>query len=334
MSTESPPLVEDISHFVDTPFCPQRTYTEILRALAARNWVKKNRDRGVKSMSLEERACYNQLVLLETFEVAAVVEWLRLAKRTSSRGPNNIVWIQGHAATGKSTLALEAAAAFCDPDSIGHMAVLSESEISYAHVPVAIISGADNHLAGVQSAACEWLGLGAGRSGDDSGTRFAEMLTRCRTRVLIIDDMQTIRGGARAVHALRVLLNKLPTVVIAISLPPRELDERSLATELISGSPAAQQHRSRMRILRLGSTSHMRFDDFAFHVSRRLSQFKLLNPCHQEQEIIEYLWAQSSKVERVKTPGQIYNLLGGVASAAVGCEEAVTLPAVMAATCD
>jgi len=244
------------------------------------------------------------------------------------------VWIQGPATSGKTTLALEASAAFCDPDSIGQLAEPSEDEITYAHIPIAIVGGQDNQMAGLQSGACEWLGQGPGRSGDESGTRFAEMLTRCRSQVLIIDDLQSVRGGEKSAHSLRVLLNKMPTLLIVISLPPHELDTSSVATLLTGDSHAAQQLRRRMTVLRLGKIVHVDFDAFAYDVKRYLRQFKLLHACHQDEDIIEYLWEQSRRVERVETLAQICNLLAGVAAEAVGREEAVTLPAVMAATCE
>ncbi len=325
---------EGASYFIDSPLKPTRSYTEVLRHMAARDWVKRNRDRDVKSMSREERDCFNRLVLLEMAEVAAVLKRLRRAEKTSSQGANNVVWIQGPAAAGKTTVALEAAAAFCDPDSVGHLAVPSEDQISYAHIPVAIIAGQGNQMAGLQSGACEWLGQGPGRSGDDSGTRFAEMLTRCRTRVLIIDDLHAVKGGSSSVNSLRVLLNKVPTLLVLVSLPPHEPRESNVATALTEDSYAAKQFRVRTTVLRLGKIVHVDFDAFADNVRRRLKQFKLLNPCPQEEDIIEYLWVQSKSVERVETLAQVYNLLSGVAAQAVGCEEAVTLPSVMEATCD
>jgi len=311
-----------------------RNYPEMLRFMAARQWVNVNRKRPTTSMTNAERDCFNQLVMLDTPEVRAVQQRLCLAQKAASRGANEFIWIQGTATIGTSSTALEAAAAFCHPNSVGHLPEPSEQEISYANVPVAYVAAGNTYMAGLQAAACEWLGQSPGRSGNDSGTLLAEMLARCGSRVFIFDDIQAVRGGNESVNSLRVLLGKLPTLVIFISLPPEEDKGENLAKHLSGSSTVAKQIKRRTRILRLSRPKDTDFNTYSNSVRRRIRQFKLLRPCPQEDDVIHFLWSQRNKVERANTLAQVYSLLAEVAALAVGQAESITLPAVMAATHD
>ena len=306
----------------------------MLRYMAARQWVNVNRSRATTSMTNAERDCFNQLVMLDTPEVSAVKERLRLAQKAVSRGANEILWIQGPATIGKSSTALEAAAALCHPNSVGHLPKPSEQEISYANVPIAYIAAGNTYMAGLQAAACEWLGQSPGRSGNDSGTLLAEMLARCGSRVFIFDDIQAVKGGHESVNSLRVLLGKLPTLIILISLPPEEDRGENLAKYLSGSSTVAKQITRRARTFRLSRTEDIDFKTYSKSVRRRIRQFKLLKPCPQEDDVIDFLWSQRKKVDRVNTLAQVYSLLSEVAALEVGQDEVITLAAVMAATYD
>lgn len=330
------PLRKDVLALglVTPPIRVPREYGEARRYMQARRWVLDKCPVDVNDMSDVERKVYNRLVRFPTPHVDHVADLLTFADNTGSLSTNSIVWLQGPAGAGKTSVALEAAAAFTDPDSVGGPPPTSSTRLEYAHIPIAYMAGQNSFSAGLLNTGCAWFGHDRKRTGTESALVLAKAVDNCRTRVVIIDDLQSVKGADSSVGDLRHLLLKLSAHIILVSLPPQGISSSSVVRDLMSGSEVGDQLRARTRFHRLPAAKHHSFDDYAQSLRLFMGRFKLKDGNSDDESIIEFLYSKSRTHHRLSTLPLAYTVLTGVAAAAVGTAESVTLSAVMAAVHD
>lgn len=275
-------------------------------------------------MTDAERRLFNGSVHIPLPIDQQVFELLQHSADSGLTGTNSVTWLQGQAGAGKTDLAREVAAQFTDPDSVGAPALPSTTDINYAYIPIATISGQDDQIAGLAGAGCRWFGIDPGRTGSENADRLGQAIRNCGTRVLIIEDMQAVGHGTRDIDALRVLLNKISAHVIMISLPPSQARKQSVAATLMQGSAPAEQILARATIVRLSGIAHSNQDTATRVITDAIGKFKLHGACNQAPAIAQWIVDHSDQ-RRLRTLPLVFSLLRGLAVRAVGTSETITL---------
>lgn len=307
-----------------SPIRPSNGFPEMSRLMALRKWRESLASCAPQNMSDNDRRLFNASIRIPLPADRQVFRYLQHAAHSGLTGTNAITWLQGQAGAGKTDLALEVAARFTDPDSVGAPALPSTTDIQYACIPIASISGQGDQIAGLARAGCRWFGIDPGRTGNESTDLLAHAITRCGTRVLIIEDLHAVNHINKDIDALRVLLNKVSAHVIMISLPPEQARPESVAAAIMKGSPPAQQILARTRAFRLSGMQHLDRATATRAIVNALGLFKLHGGCDHAAAIAQ-MAIEHSDHDRLRTLPLIFAMLRGLAVEAVGTTETISL---------
>ena len=303
------------------------------RYMQTRNEIMQYESLDPSHMSDDERRLYNKCVYIPMREATQVSSFLEDAEQSNYLGANSFLWIQGDAGTGKTTLALEASARHLYPGNVGAQAARPNaySGVVYDHVPICCISGQGSQIAGLMRAGCTWYGIDAPKTGAEAGDRLGRIVHHCDTRVIIIDDLHGLTHVSKSMDEFRVALNKLAATVIFTSVHRRAMAEYSVAAALADETPAAEQILTRTTPVTLEKIRDKKSSDVRNAILLALESFKLLDECADADVIAEWLLEESQTNRRLASLPLVYNRLRTVAARAVGREETVTLPRVIAA---
>lgn len=302
------------------------------RYMQKRNEVMQYESLDPRDMSDDERRLYNKCVYIPMAEATQLSSFLEDAESSNYLGANSFAWIQGDAGTGKTTLALEASARYLYPDNVGAQATRPDaySGVVYDYVPICCISGQGSQVAGLMRAGCTWYGIDAPKVGAEAGDRLGRIVHHCDTRVIIIDDLHGLTHVKKSMDEFRVALNKLAATVIFTSVHRRSMSENTVALALADETPASEQILARTTPFTLERIRDKKESDVKDSILMALESFKLLDGSADAEVIAEWLLEESQNNLRLASLPSVYARLRTVAARAVGREEAVTLPRVIA----